>query len=183
MTAPHPSDPVSPDADGTIERALSAGRAHEDAGRLLNAVVEYDRAQRLCSDADLAHRIVHVRHEAMAGATVGPRAPCWPRTMEDRWYQDGSFMGSEVRSVDEILDTQTRGATYSISIGDELVDIVGGDRPWISPQLLPDDVVFFDERFVRRSRTIDGVTSSRYAIESWFFATSTVPGAYVPIPV
>ena len=94
---------------------------------------------------------------------------CVLRKMQDftpTWHQDGSFMGGQVRAVnvwlalsdcgpgtqapgldilpkrvDEILDTQTHGATYSIAIGQGLVDEVGGDTPWISPRFEPGDAL------------------------------------------
>ncbi|MEQ1786401.1 MAG: phytanoyl-CoA dioxygenase family protein [Acidimicrobiales bacterium] len=353
MTATHSTDPVSSETDASVEAALAAGRAHEDAGRVLEAVAAYDDAQRLRPDADLAYRIVHLRHASMAAAPPGGGPAVWPRDLPDpfpgaselpeiepgaldaatlggaivnhgcllvrgfqpeatadhlremvirsieardravegepepdddtwyrrflpdhwdtgrerhwvrrnggmlmvdsplvmwevldsyaragavdaitdyfgeraalsshksvlrkaldgrpTWHQDGSFLGEGVRSVDvwlalshcgpgtdapgldvvprrvdRILDTQTEGATYSIEIGQPLVDAAGDGRSWVSPTFAPGDALFFDERFVHRSGHMEGATAHRYAIESWFFAVSTVPGPYVPILV
>lgn len=52
-----------------------------------------------------------------------------------------------------------------------------------SDPVSPDTDGTIERALEDRSSAIDGVTSSRYAIESWFFATSTVPGPYVPILV
>lgn len=63
--------------------ARAAGRAHEKAGRLREALSEYDRALRLCPDAVLAQRVVRLRH---AEATARPRpagVSVWPPEFTD----------------------------------------------------------------------------------------------------
>ena len=52
-----------------------------------------------------------------------------------------------------------------------------------SDPVVPDADVTLERALEDPSSAIDGVTSSRYAIEPWFFATATVPGPYVPILV
>ena len=353
------TSPTVSEADRAVaDAALAAGRVHEDAGRLLDAVADYSCAQRLCPDAALAHRIVRLRHDAMAEASHGPGARIWPRELSDPfpgasgppeitvdelnaatlggailhhgclivrgfqdeqrgialremvirsleardrslagdrapgddewyrpfeprfrecevarrwvevarlwveeaggmlmadspmvmcelldvfasagataaineylgeppalsfnkcvlrkvrrsqaiWHQDGNFMGPTVRAVDvwlslsdcgagaetpgldivpkrleQILETQTHGETFPISIGQELVDMVAADRPWMTPRFAPGDAILFDDRLVHRSGSGEGCSSERYAIESWFFAASRFPDRYVPI--
>jgi hypothetical protein len=122
------------------------------------------------------------------------------------WHQDGAFMGASVRSVDlwialsdcgrgttaagldilpmrvhDILETQTHGSSFLNSIGQGLVDIVGADRPWIAPHFAAGDAILFDERFVHRSGVSEAYGSDRYAIEAWFFGSSSLPEGYLPI--
>lgn len=336
-----------------IEQGLAVGRALEQAGRLVDALAEYDRVQSLRPDPELAYRIVHLRQQSIEGAHFPPGPASWPRVdipdpfpgqpgppevdaasltgetlggailhhgclvvrgfhdpvranhlremvvrsldARDRavaghcepgddmwyrrflpghwdtgrerhwlqrsggmlmadsplvmwdvldgyvrsgavqaihdylgerpvlsshksvlrrvretvptWHQDGSFMGSDVRSVDlwlalthcgpgtgargldilpkrveEILETETHGAV-TIAIQQDLVDRTGADRSWVGLNFEPGDAIFFDERFVHRTGSIDSATATRYAIESWFFAASTVPESYAPILV
>jgi hypothetical protein len=347
----HPTAAVRPADRAAADAAIEAGRHHETAGRLRDAVDEYTRAQRLAPDPALAHRIVRLRHDAVATLAGGPGAPEWPRRLADpfpgavgppeitpdrldaatlggailhhgclivrgfqdeqravalremvvrsleardrcvagepapgddewyrpfeprpdatvierrwvqevggmlmadsptvmcelldvfagsgataaiteylgeppalsfnkcvlrklresapTWHQDGKFMGTQLRTVDvwlslsdcgegatapgldivpkrfeEILETETHGATFPNSIGQGLVDIVAADQPWMTPRFAPGDAILFDDRFVHRSGVGEGYTTERYAIESWFFAASRFPDSYVPI--
>ena len=82
--------------------------------------------------------------------------------------------------VSEILRTQTHGAIFPHSIGQGLVDEVAADRSWTTPTFMAGDAILFDERFVHRS-SVGDYSSERYAIESWFFAPSTLPNDYGPL--
>lgn len=123
------------------------------------------------------------------------------------WHQDGKFMAGGVRAVnvwlslsecgpgaatpsidvvptriDEILETRTRGARYSpIAIGQDLLDEVAPDHPWITPRFSPGDAIVFDEHFVHRSGSGEGYREHRYSVESWFFGGSRVPTGYSPL--
>jgi hypothetical protein len=124
------------------------------------------------------------------------------------WHQDGKFIGSHVRAVDvwlslsecggdtdtvgldivprrfdDLLDTDGYGSTFPNSIGQELIDIVSSDTGTATPRFSPGDAIVFDDRFVHRSSCREGLSSERYAIESWFFAPSHYPMQYMPVVV
>lgn len=123
------------------------------------------------------------------------------------WHQDGQFMTGVARAInvwlslsdcgpgaatpsidivptriDQILETRTRGAKYShIAIGQELLDEVAPNDPWITPRFSPGDAIMFDERFVHRSGSGEGYADHRYSVESWFFGGSRIPAGYAPL--
>jgi hypothetical protein len=120
------------------------------------------------------------------------------------WHQDGAFLGAGVRTVDawlslsqcggetdtpgleilprrldEILDTgQERQAS---AVTRAQVDAVTGDTPVMRPLFAPGDGLLFDERFLHRTGIDPGMSGERRAIETWFFAPSSFPKAYIPI--
>ncbi|HEY5076603.1 MAG TPA: phytanoyl-CoA dioxygenase family protein [Acidimicrobiia bacterium] len=124
------------------------------------------------------------------------------------WHQDGSFLGSEVRTVsvwvalsecgdetsspglgmvprrvDHVLPTNIAGTASSISVGlAGLTEALHGMRP-LRPTFGAGDALLFDELFVHCTGGTPGVTQDRYALESWFFAPSTFPETYVPMAV
>ena len=126
-------------------------------------------------------------------------------TSHPTWHQDGSFLGEEVRTVDlwialtecgagapapgldivprrfdDLLATQTHGAVFPNSIGHGLVEERAGDHPWMTPRFSPGDAILFDERFVHRT-SVGAYSAERLAVETWCFAPSRFPKAYVPI--
>jgi hypothetical protein len=123
-----------------------------------------------------------------------------------RWHQDGSFLGSGIRTLnvwlalsdcgagapspgldlvpkrfDSLLETGTDGAFFDWSIGHDLVVRESADAPIIRPSFRAGDALLFDELFVHRTALDPTNTLERYAIESWFFAASCYPGDSVPI--
>ena len=122
------------------------------------------------------------------------------------WHQDGSFLGSGIRTVnmwlslsecgrdapgldivptrlDRVLETGTEGAKFSWSVGPGVVDRVAAATPVVRPDFGPGDVLFFDDLFLHRTATDPAMTRERYAIETWFFAPSAYPEKYVPLVV
>lgn len=123
------------------------------------------------------------------------------------WHQDGKFMEGGARAVnvwlslsdcgpgaktpsidivpariDEILETRQHGTRYShIDIGQDLLEEVAPDRPWMTPRFSPGDALMFDERFVHRSGSGEGYDQHRYSVESWFFGASRIPTGYSPL--
>jgi hypothetical protein len=61
------------------------------------------------------------------------------------------------------------------------VDAVTGNTPIMRPLFAPGDGLLFDERFLHRTGIDPGMRGERRAIETWFFAPSSFPSAYIPI--
>lgn len=124
------------------------------------------------------------------------------------WHQDGSFLGTDVRSVDvwvaltpcgggtdapglgiaprrfdALLPTQTDGAVIAHSIGEPQVVRSLGDIAPIYPRFEAGDALIFDELFVHCTGMRPGLTGQREALESWFFTPSTFPPTYIPLAV
>ncbi len=120
------------------------------------------------------------------------------------WHQDGAFIGQGIRScnvwitltdcgvdapgldivprrVPEVVPTGVEGAVFDWSVGQAVVDRAALDTPVIRPQFAAGDALLFDDVFLHRTGVSPGMTTVRYAIESWFFAPSTYPVEQVPI--
>ncbi len=123
------------------------------------------------------------------------------------WHQDGRFLGdSTIRSLNlwialsdcgtgmdapgidivggadrTIYETGTRGAHFDWTVGQDLVDEVCQRNPASRPSFREGDAVFFDHYNLHRTGFGEQDTKLRYAIESWFFATSTAPKKQHPV--
>jgi hypothetical protein len=120
------------------------------------------------------------------------------------WHQDGAFLGHDIRAVnvwlalsacgddapsldvvprrfDEILPSGTEGAIFTSSVGEPVVARAAEHAPIQRPIFAAGDALLFDELFLHRTGVAAGMTRSRYAIESWFFAASHFPGNHIPI--
>ena len=124
------------------------------------------------------------------------------------WHQDGSFLGSGMRTVDvwvalsdcggdtsapglamvprridHVLATNLEGATSPISVGaTELAAVLHG-KPPLRPEFAAGDGLLFDELFLHCTGGTTDKTRDRYALEAWFFAPSAFPSMYVPMAV
>lgn len=121
------------------------------------------------------------------------------------WHQDGAFLGEGIRSLnvwvaltrcgrdapgmdlvarrlDDIVEPGRRGADYNWSLSDEEVRELAGDSV-VRPLFEPGDALLFDHLFLHRTGTDPGMTETRYATETWFFAPSAYPdpGEQVPL--
>jgi len=122
------------------------------------------------------------------------------------WHQDGSFLGSAVRTlnvwvaltdcggdhptpglevvprrVDELLETD--GGLGSASISDARVHATAGDTPTITPEFRAGDALIFDQKFVHRTHLFPEMTRPRYALECWMFAPAHAAEEYVPLVI
>lgn len=120
------------------------------------------------------------------------------------WHQDGAFLGRDIRAVnvwlalspcgddapsldvvprrfDEVLPSGTEGAIFSSSVGEPVVARAAEHAPVQRPIFAAGDALLFDDLFLHRTGVGAGMTRSRYAIESWFFAASHFPPNHVPI--
>lgn len=125
---------------------------------------------------------------------------------ESGWHQDGQFMGDNIRTVNlwialsdcgegadapgidivadntrEIYETGTRGAVFDWTVGQGLVDEIGKTHPLQRPRFQPGDAVFFDHFNLHRTGFGLHDSNLRYAVESWFFASSLAPEKQQPL--
>lgn len=125
---------------------------------------------------------------------------------ESGWHQDGQFMGENIRTVNlwialsdcgegadapgidivaddtrEIYETGTRGAVFDWTVGQGLVDEIGEQHPILRPRFRPGDAVFFDHFNLHRTGFGLQDINLRYAVESWFFASSLAPDKQQPL--
>jgi len=120
------------------------------------------------------------------------------------WHQDGAFLGSGIRALniwialsdcgvdspgmdlvpkrfDEVCETGTGGAIFDWAVGPETVQRVAGDATPVRPHFKAGDALLFDDLYLHRTAIEPTMTKPRYAIESWFFASSCYPSGQVPL--
>ena len=113
------------------------------------------------------------------------------------WHQDGSFLGSSIRSLNvwialtvcgvdapglellptrlrHILPTGTEGAPMSFCVSPLIIEREFPGAT-IRPEFAAGDALLFDHYLLHRTWRAPAMTRSRYAIESWFFAPSAYP--------
>jgi hypothetical protein len=128
-----------------------------------------------------------------------------PQGGTEWWHQDGAFLGEGIRSLnvwvalsacgrdapgldlvakrlEGIVEPGQRGADFDWSLSDEEVRELAGDSI-VRPIFEPGDALLFDHLFLHRTGTDPGMTQTRYATETWFFAPSAYPdpGDQVPL--
>lgn len=129
-----------------------------------------------------------------------------PLPAEPDWHQDGSFMGTEVRSanlwlalnhcggdsntpgidlipkrLEHIVQMGTDGARFEWTVGPDYVVDHFKETPAVRPEFAPGDAVFFDHFNLHRTAYSATMDSDRYAIECWFFAPSSYPLKQIPL--
>jgi len=129
-----------------------------------------------------------------------------PLEGEPDWHQDGSFMGTEVRSanlwvalnhcggetstpgidlipkrLEHIVQTGTDGARFDWTVGPAYVEKHFQDSLSVRPEFYPGDAVFFDQFNLHRTAYSPQMDNARYAIECWFFAPSSYPMKQIPL--
>jgi hypothetical protein len=119
------------------------------------------------------------------------------------WHQDGSFIGTDVSSIDvwtaltdcgqdapgldvvprrlqHLLETDAGG----VVIPEEVVaaELAATDGPGVvRPEFSVGDTMFFDHWFLHRTASEPTMTHERYALETWFFAPSRYPAREIPL--
>ena len=122
------------------------------------------------------------------------------------WHQDGSFLGTDARTmnvwialsdcggdvpspglelipkrVNEILPLD--GGLGRVSISRETIAAASDHVPSIVPRFAKGDALIFDQYFVHRSYFAPGMTTDRFALECWMFASGHTPTTYIPLLV
>jgi hypothetical protein len=119
------------------------------------------------------------------------------------WHQDGAFLGENIRSLNVWVSLSRCGRrSPGIEIVQRRIERLlptGGYFDWdvapatvakefpglrpTAPEFEPGDGLLFDHLCLHRTSSLPGMTETRYAIESWFFAPSAYPtsmtGLYV----
>jgi hypothetical protein len=124
-------------------------------------------------------------------------------TVPGAWHQDGKFLG-DVRSLnmwlslsrcgdvapgldivprrlDHLVQTQTDEAFLDIAISQRKAEEAAGDTPIIRPIFEPGDALFFDEMFLHQTGVDPAMPNPRFALENWFFGSSSFPVDYAPV--
>lgn len=129
-----------------------------------------------------------------------------PPRGEQGWHQDGAFLGEGIRTLNlwlaltpcgadapsmdmvprrlhELAPTGVEGAAFDWSVSDTVASRVAGDRGVQRLHFEAGDIIFFDEMNLHRTAVSPEMTSTRLAIEAWFFAPSCYPLPQLPILV
>ena len=124
-------------------------------------------------------------------------------TVPGAWHQDGAFMGP-VRSLnlwlalsrcgdvapgldlvprrlDYLVASQTDEAVLDFQVSQAKAEEAAGDRAIIRPIFEPGDALFFDEMFLHQTASDPSMPNPRFALESWFFGSSSFPVDYAPV--
>ena len=119
------------------------------------------------------------------------------------WHQDVAVLGDGIRTInlwlslshcgddapgldlvprrlDHVVEQGTGDAGFEWSVGAETVEREADGVPVLRPIFEPGDALLFDELFLHRTATEQGMSKDRYAIETWFFAASRFPDGHIP---
>lgn len=122
------------------------------------------------------------------------------------WHQDGAFLGPGIRTVNAwfalspcgrdapgmdlipqrlpgLLTAGGPNAGFHWAVAaDTITKELPGVQPW-RPEFEAGDVLLFDHFMLHRTAAAPGMRELRYAIESWFFASSVYPDTSTPLVV
>jgi len=128
-------------------------------------------------------------------------------TTDTDWHQDGAFLGDYVRTVNcwltlsdcgvdapgldvvarrlpYVMQSGSHGAYFDWSVGPGMIELLKqGGAPVMSPVFAAGDALLFDHLMLHRTGVRPGMTKSRWAIESWFFAPSNFPMEQAPLVI
>lgn len=122
------------------------------------------------------------------------------------WHQDGAFLGDHIRSLnlwiagsdcgvdaptmelvprrlDYIVEKGTGDAPYPWAVGNSAALAAAGTAALVRPVFAEGDAIFFDQMNLHRTSGGPGMTKTRYAVESWWFAPSHYPNNLLPLLV
>jgi hypothetical protein len=123
---------------------------------------------------------------------------------EAGWHQDGAFMGTDINSINLWIpltecggDTgapgmdivpkrlyevaSSDGATFDWSVSNERVQSGAFDTMPVAPVFNAGDAFFFDHLYLHRTQFREDISKVRYALETWFFGSTTFPKSQVPL--
>lgn len=120
------------------------------------------------------------------------------------WHQDGAFMGTDINTINmwvpltecgadsgapgmDVISARlnqlvsSEGATFNWSVSDERARFGFGTLRPDAPLFHVGDAFFFDHLHLHRTQSGLDFIRQRYAIETWFFGSTTFPKDQVPI--
>lgn len=123
---------------------------------------------------------------------------------EAGWHQDGAFMGTHINTLNlwipltecggttgapgmdiipqRLTEIQTaEGATFDWSVSDDQANKTLEKGGPVAPVFNAGDAFFFDHFYLHRTQSRDDFTKLRYAVETWFFGSTSFPKSQVPI--
>jgi hypothetical protein len=127
-------------------------------------------------------------------------------TLHPEWHQDGAFLGDGIRTVDawfalsrcgreapgldlipkrldRVLATGAGAGTATFFDWVVSANTIARELPGVQvwrPEFEAGDVLLFDHFMLHRTASSPSMRERRYAIESWFFASSVYPTASTP---
>lgn len=130
-------------------------------------------------------------------------------TQHPEWHQDGAFLGKGVRTVnawfalsrcgrdapgldvipirlERVLATGATGETATFFDWVVSAETIARELPGVAvwrPAFEAGDVLLFDHLTLHRTANAPDMPNVRYAVESWFFASSVYPKGSTPIVV
>ncbi len=122
------------------------------------------------------------------------------------WHQDGAFLGDGIRSLnvwiaasdcgvdaptmelvpcrlEHLVEKGTGDAPYPWAVGDSAAREAAGPAGLVRPEFREGDAILFDHMNLHRTSGGPGMTKTRYAVESWWFAPSHYPTNLIPLLV
>jgi len=129
-----------------------------------------------------------------------------PPERQADWHQDGAFMTADIKSLNlwlalsecgdgttrpgidivprrltGIIPTGTNGAFFEWSVSRKTIDERFEQSPPVRPHFEEGDAVFFDHLNLHATSYDPAFTEPRYAIETWFFASSCHAANQLPV--
>jgi len=123
---------------------------------------------------------------------------------EAGWHQDGAFMGTNLNSINMWVPlnecggetgapgmdvvplrlhslASAEGAQFDWSVSDSQVSSRFAQNQPLMPLFNAGDAFFFDHFYLHRTQYRTDFTKLRYAVETWFFGTSSFPKNQIPL--
>lgn len=123
---------------------------------------------------------------------------------EGGWHQDGAFMGRDINTINMWLpltycggDTgapgmdlvplrlndvaSAQGAAFDWSVANDHVNKRFEENRPVAPVFNAGDVFFFDHLYLHRTQFRQDFNRLRYAIETWFFGSSSFSKSQIPV--
>ena len=85
------------------------------------------------------------------------------------------------RRLDHLVASQTDEAILDFQVSQAKAEEAAGDKAILRPIFEPGDALFFDEMFLHQTASDPSMPNPRFAIESWFFGSSSFPVDYAPV--
>jgi hypothetical protein len=159
------------------------------------------RLLELFADAGLPDLVAHYVGEAPVLSVHKTTLRKADPSVGGAWHQDGAFMGdaralnlwlslSRCGDLAPGLDLVPRRLDEIVIEHESMLDVehtrakareAAGDLEIVRPIFEPGDALFFDEMFLHQTASDPSMPTARFALESWFFGSSSFPREYAPV--